>query len=370
MAVYQIDPLRDPRWAGFIQTHPRASVFHTAAWLSSLEKTYGYEPIGFTTSPPSAELRNAWLCCRVNSWLTGRKIVSLPFSDHCEPLINDAADLHELFEALQRQVYEKNLAYVELRPIGCLDIHAGILENSATFFLHRLDLNPGLNLLIRNFHKSSTQRKIRRAQREGLVIQEGRSDLLLDRFYHLQKLTRRRHRLPPQPLRWFRNLTEFFGDALKVRVAFKGPQAIAAMLTLRFKDTLVYKYGCSDARFHRFGGVHLLFWNSIREAKQSGLKCFDLGRSSEHNLGLITFKDRWGAARSSLTYMRYSSGSPNLSTSSWALEISKYVFAHAPDWLISSASSVLYKHVETTPSVARADAVRGVLGRNRSPQEK
>jgi hypothetical protein len=25
--------------------------------------------------------------CRVRSWLTGRRSISLPFSDHCEPLV-------------------------------------------------------------------------------------------------------------------------------------------------------------------------------------------------------------------------------------------------------------------------------------------
>ena len=37
-------------------------------------------------SPPDEPLENGFLFCRVESWLTGRRLVSLPFSDHCEPL--------------------------------------------------------------------------------------------------------------------------------------------------------------------------------------------------------------------------------------------------------------------------------------------
>ena len=88
-------------------------------------------------------------------------------------------------------------------------------------------------------------------------------ELLLDHFYRLMLLTRRRHNIPPQPKRWFQNLIECFGGALKIRVAFKDSRAISAILTLRHKDTLVYKYGCSDAQFHRLGGVQFLFWKSI-----------------------------------------------------------------------------------------------------------
>lgn len=364
MPVYEIDPVRDSRWADFLQRHSRASVFHTAAWLTALERTYGYTGVGFTTSPPSAELKNAWLCCKVNSWLTGHRIVSLPFSDHCEPLVNDPSEFEELFDVVQQRARDEKVAYVELRPIQPLETRAGEFENSASFFLHRLDLEPGLDELFRNFHKSSTQRKIRRAEREGLLIREGRSNLLIESFYHLQRLTRRRHRLPPQPLSWFHNLAQNFGEALKIRVAFQGSHVIAAILTLQFKDTLVYKYGCSDARFHRLGGVHLLFWNSIREAKEAGLKCFDLGRSDEDNPGLITFKDRWGAARSKLNYVRYSPGSPQVPASHWKLRLSKQVFAHAPDWFVSAASSVLYKHVETTSLEIR----RGVTSRHTQPK--
>src|SRR5437899_12937930 len=86
MAVYQIDPLGDPRWADFLEEHPHACVFHTPNWLKTLSRTYGYEPFVVTTSPPRAKLSNGIVFCKLRSWLTGGRIVSLPFSDHCQPL--------------------------------------------------------------------------------------------------------------------------------------------------------------------------------------------------------------------------------------------------------------------------------------------
>ncbi len=84
--VYELDPLRDHRWPSFLQRHPQASVFHSVGWLEALHRTYGYEPVAFTTSPPTSDLKRALLFCRIRSWLTGHRIVSLPFSDHCAPL--------------------------------------------------------------------------------------------------------------------------------------------------------------------------------------------------------------------------------------------------------------------------------------------
>src|SRR5205085_3632500 len=81
--VYHVDPLKDPRWPRFLEGHPRASVFHSPAWLNALFKTYGYKSIVYTTCRPDEELRNGVVLCRVESWLTGRRLVSLPFSDHC-----------------------------------------------------------------------------------------------------------------------------------------------------------------------------------------------------------------------------------------------------------------------------------------------
>src|SRR5437879_4363805 len=107
MAVYQIDPAQDQRWVEFLQRHPRASVFHTPGWLDALQRTYGYEPVVLTTSPASQELSNGVVFCCVSSWLTGRRMVSLPFSDHCEPLVDRPVDLEDLTRSLEQDVKEQ-----------------------------------------------------------------------------------------------------------------------------------------------------------------------------------------------------------------------------------------------------------------------
>src|SRR5690348_9279174 len=79
--TYQINPLTDPRWDCFLGRNPSASVFHSTPWLDALRRTYGYRPVAYTTSCPHSELENALVFCRVDSWLTGRRLVSLPFSE-------------------------------------------------------------------------------------------------------------------------------------------------------------------------------------------------------------------------------------------------------------------------------------------------
>src|SRR5437879_9166625 len=114
--VYTINPLEDPRWAEFVQRHTRASVFHTPGWLEALRRTYGYEPVAYTTTPPGSELTNGVVLCRVYSRITGRRLVSLPFSDHCEPLVDRPADLAGLLHSLELACTNARWKSVELPP--------------------------------------------------------------------------------------------------------------------------------------------------------------------------------------------------------------------------------------------------------------
>lgn len=346
--VYRLQPLNDPRWGGFLQRHAQSSVFHSVQWLDALRRTYGYEPIAVTTCPPDAALDNALVFCQIRSWLTGRRLVSLPFSDHCDPLVNEGADLSAMIPALTKDLRRDKVRYLEIRPTQPVDLVGHGLQPAESFCWHRIDLKPSLDQLFRNFHKDSIQRKIRRAEREGLTLMEGESVDKLDSFYRLLLLTRRRHLLPPQPKKWFRSLIGNFGAALRIRVACKDGQPVASILTLDHKDVLTYKYGCSDSRFHQLGGMHLLFWTSIQEAKQAGMSLFDLGRSDTDDQGLITFKNRWGAECSLLTYLRWSTRklpqtdgqSPKHSEPGAVRTLLQYL----PDPVLRAAGNLLYKH--------------------------
>jgi CelD/BcsL family acetyltransferase involved in cellulose biosynthesis len=349
--VYQIEPLSDRRWDEFLERSPQASVFHSREWLGALHRTYGYEPIVFTTSPPGEDLENGFVLCQVTSWLTGRRLVSLPFSDHCQPL-GQKADLQILIAAIEEELRAGKWRYAEMRPIAGVELPSTNYRTSKTYCHHQLDLTAGLGELFRSFHKNSIQRKIRRAEREGLVYQAGSTESLLDSFYQLLVQTRRRHCVPPQPKKWFQILMDCFGEALKIRIAVKDGNLVAGMLTIQYKNTLVYKYGGADTRFNSLGGIHLLYWKSIQEAKNDGLKIFDLGRSDADQAGLITFKRRWATDESTLIYSRCVA-SPEQDSShifdpggkSWKMRMTRRVFAHTPTVFLPMLGSLLYRHV-------------------------
>ena len=344
MAVYTLNPLHDSRWEDFAETHPRSSIFHTPGWLEALRRTYGYEPIVYTTSAPGTPLVNGIVFCRISSWLTGDRMVSLPFTDHCEPLLEGPQEGKEILRSLQSALGREKFKYVELRPLSANLLTETGLQKNNSFFFHALDLDPELGELFSKLQKDSIQRKIRRAEREALSYEEGRSDTLLQKFYHLFVQTRRRHRLPPQPFDWFRNVATCLGDRLKIRVASKAGRAIASIITLRHSRTMVYKYGGSDASAHNLGAMPFLFWKAIEDAKKDGVRKFDFGRSDCDNPGLITFKDRWGSERTELTYWRLPGhGAPG--RDEWKLRVVGPIFARMPDLILAASGRILYRHL-------------------------
>jgi hypothetical protein len=327
-----------------VNSHPRASVFHSTKWLKALQLAYGYEPLVVTTCSPGSALTNGLVFCRVDSWLTGRRFVSLPFSDHCEPLVNKPDELECLLEHMRQYVGSGKWKYIEVRPLFCQPgIHTG-LTKSVVYRLHRLDLRRSTQDLFRNFHKDCVQRKIRRAERENLQYEEGASEDLLQKFYRLVVMTRRRQCLPPQPLDWFRSLIGAFGNDLKIRMASKNGVAIASILTLSHKKSVVYKYGCSNAAFNNLGGTPLIFWKTIQDGKEGGFEELDMGRSSVDNTGLIAFKEHWGAVGTSISYWTYPRRGTE-SPSGWKRRIAKQVVSAAPSLALRAVGKLLYKHI-------------------------
>ena len=345
---YQLDPIRDSRWRRFVGNHFQASVFHTVAWLQALQKTYKYEPVVFTTSPPEEELKNGIVFCRVESWLTGRRLVSLPFSDHCEPLWDLAGGAGLPIRQLQSVVEDQKYKYCELRPV-----HENFVKTTdqtgfvpcATHFLHTLDLRPDLAEIFDGLDKDSVQRRIQRAERAGLIEKCGRSDDLLKDFYKLFVMTRGRQHVPPSPHVWFRNLIDCLGDALEIRAAYRDGNAVAAILTLQFRDVVYYKYGCSDSRFNNLGATPWLFWRAISSAKSKNANMFDLGRTERDNLGLLQFKNHWSPQPRPLTYWRYPNSPPIDSVHDWKWKMAKKTFSLLPDRCLATVGRLLYRHI-------------------------
>jgi len=333
--------------------HPRASVFHSKGWLQALRDTYGYDWFVFSGAAAS-NLNSAApgvVLSRVRSWLTGKRLVSLPFSDHCSPLVSDPAELTALIDGLKSLLSKEDWSYIEIRPVdSSFDdvLLAAGFQHCNQYLLHRLQLDASADDLFRRFHKSSVQYRVRRAERLGLVCEVGRSPKLIRDFFHLMAITRRRQYLPPQPFAWFENLVRCMGeDGIDIRVAYKDQRPVAAVLNIKAFGHVCYKYSCSDLRFKSMNATCLLLWQTIQDACRDGAQLLDLGRSAIDNHGLIRFKSNWAGEPTRLTYWRLQApwSRSRRGFGNWKVTSTHRILGALPQPVLNSIGSILYKHI-------------------------
>jgi hypothetical protein len=347
--IRTLDPLTDPRWRDLVLRDARATAFHTPEWLEALRRTYGFVPVVYTTEAAHQELRSAIPFCTVASWLTGRRLVSLPFSDHCEPLVDGPKPFGEILDHLTVDARRNGWRYVQLRPLGDAAIDRGGFEHGETSYHHTLDLRPAPDELFQRIKKDN-QTAIRKAERSALRHVVGRDEAFVRAYFGLHVMTRSTQGVPPQPLSWFQNLVRCLGDMIDVDLLVDDDTPIAGMVTILFRDQLICKYTASDRRRDHAGLAKSLLWRSILRAKERGATSLDWGRCEPQHAGLAEYKERFGARRSALSYLRFP-GSPaprpsaDRSRSTWMAGAAKSVIPRLPPAILTMAGRVAYRHV-------------------------
>ena len=239
----------------------------------------------------------------VRSWLTGKRGVSLPFTDNCEPLGGDAKTFGAIFAAATELGKQRGWKYLEGRGGRNLLPDA---TTSISFYGHTVELNPDEAKMFEKMD-GSMRRAIRKAEKENVTVEISQSESALRDFFHLQCLTRQRHGLPPQSLGFFLNihrhiLSENLGF---VAVAAHGGKKIAASVYFFLGGKAIYKYGASDFAHQDLRGTNLVMWAAMRRLACDGVKTLHLGKTALAHDGLRRFKLNLGAAEETLDYFRY-----------------------------------------------------------------
>lgn len=342
-AVRPVDPLADPSWDAGLAGRADASIFHGAAWARVLRETYGFAPFYLTERDPSGRASLLPLL-EANSWLTGRRGVSLPFTDECAPLCADDAACGRLFRAARELARARGWRYLEFRGGRA---RFGDVPASTSYFGHRLALRrdeAGLFAAV----ESSTRRAVRKAEQGGLTVEVSASPAAMEAFYRLLCRTRRRHGLPAQPFRFFRNLQRDLlapglGSIYLVRAA---GVPVAGAVFFHFGATVLYKFGASDDRQQHLRPNNLLMWRAIADFAARGFATLDFGRTSLGNDGLRRFKLGWGAEERRIDYVRYDCRADCWVTApDSAAGWHNRIFRLLPVPLSRMAGAILYKHV-------------------------
>jgi hypothetical protein len=331
----------DERWITYVNSMSSSNIFHHPAWINLMAECYGYRPFVIAISDRNGEIKAGLPLMEVNSWLTGHRWVSLPFTDHCMPLSLDKKSTEKLFEFLSELRLKHNVSHVEVRNLIQDDAYG---YRDRRYVLHIQELSADTDEVVRNFHRN-VRRSIAKAEREGVIIRWAENQHDLDIFYDLHWKTRHRQGVPVQPKRYFELLwQQIINHGLGfILLAYKDSLPIAGGVFLTFKTTLVHKYTASDRDYWRLCPNHALYWSSICWGCEHGYRLVDWGKTSISDTSLRSFKDRWGAQESILTYTILSNTNPNRMTNRLSGIMGVFI-RRLPRCVCRIVGELLYKH--------------------------
>lgn len=341
--VQILDPLRYPRWDGLVLSCEGYSFFHSSNWARVLSASYGYRPLYFVCLA-DGELLSLIPVMEIRSLLTGKRGVSLPFTDYCKPLTVEKGYFDRTLNRIIEFGKEEGWDYLELRGVesGLEGEHPSLCYHD-----HTLDLTQGVENRFSNF-RDSTKRNIKRAIKEGVKVKIESSLDSIKEFYRLNCLTRKHHGLPPQPWIFFRRIYEHVldQDLGLVVLALSRGKTIAGSVFFHFGEKAIYKYGASDRRYQSLRANNLVMWEAIKHYAQCGYKSLSLGRTEPENRGLLQFKDGWGGEKRIVNYYKYSlKKGAYVRGKSPHMGFHTEIFRRTPLSLLNIIGRALYKHM-------------------------
>ena len=341
--IQVLNPLEIADWDAQLALLPGAGFFHTAAWARVLHRTYGYLP-RYQAGTESGRLQSLLPLMEVDSWLTGRRGIALPFTDAVAPLCATAGSFHRLWSAARDQAARRGWKYLECRGGKKWLPEA---PASTSFLNHHLDLTVGETPLLKGCD-DSVRRALRKAEQSALTVEFSQSLASMQVFYRLLGLTRRRHGVPPQPFPFFENIcTQVLAQNMGwVVLARQGAIPVAGAVYFHYGRTAIYKFGSSDETYQHLRANNLVMWRAIRHYAREGYATLDFGRTSLDNAGLRKFKLGWGTQEEQIDYVRYDRASESyVSARDEASGWHNRLFRALPIPLSRLAGALLYRHI-------------------------
>lgn len=300
MTTISLNPTTDHRYRDFICAHQLATIFHTPEWIQVLAETYGFRPVAYAITD-NDKISGVVPFCETRSITGIKRMVSLPYSDFCEPLLSNRENVQSILKLIAAE--HPKIAYIDFRG-GYLLFNGENVRQ--TILTHDIDCTSDKEALF-NSLKPALRRNINKAERGGLVCSVDTSLEAVQHFYQINCNTRRDHGLPPQPRLLFENIWKFIinrGNGFVTTVTLNG-NIIAATLFLLFREKAYFKFGASLEKFLSLRPNDFALWRSILHCKDLGYKAINLGRTELNHEGLLKFKRGWNAQEAEIKYYRY-----------------------------------------------------------------
>jgi hypothetical protein len=255
---------------------PRATFYHTSAWLESLAESYPKLRLGCLVAEeegrPVAYL--PYCAARRGPF---ESLWSLPFGTYGGPVGSEPA-LAPLFAAY-RGLGEKR----SVIEVGWVDYHrqfdapAGATQSIMN---HVVDIAPGFDTVWRERFDKPRRRRARRAEEMGVSVRRASGMDDVGRFYQVY-----RSRLEAweertgHPEALFRGLIARGGTRVRLYLAEHAGEVVGGHFNFYYKDDVTAWYGMASRHGDELHAGTLLYATAMREACDDGFRTYNLGAS-------------------------------------------------------------------------------------------
>lgn len=348
-----LKPEQLPEWDAFAENHPFGWISHLSAWKEVLERSFKHIRGHFLAlwDDDSNQILAGLPIYTVKSWLTGNRLVSVPFLTHCEALISFPQDMDKLLPPILDLYKHINASYIKLvtwrsAPL----IQEPRMGTYRVYKHHYITFDSSLDDLRKKFHKTSVRQPISRALKGPLKVKIGESMTDLSAFFYFYSLTRKRLGLPLIPYRFFSSLWETLGSSpyLTLFLALYEGQPVSANLVLKYKDIALAEFAGDRVEYRKLYANQLLDWEAIKLSYNEGYAFYSFGRTALNNKGLMAYKSRWGTTVDDFHIFSYPGSFAERSVereSSWKYRLIAKMSQKAPGALFQILGKIVYRHM-------------------------
>lgn len=341
-SMVEVNPMTDPGWRELV-TSRRSDLFHSPDWTGAIYDTYGFglrARILYDHERPVAGLVFAEI-----DDLIGRRIVSLPFSDFCDPLVDDMSQWNLLTEGL----FDRSSPFTVKRRFDGIVSGDPRLAEVGRAKWHRVNLGRTPDEIWASLD-SGARRAISKARKSGVMVRPAACLDDVRAFFELHLRVRKyKYALLAQPWPFFEAIWKRFlepGEGELVLAEFER-EVIGGVLFLDWADTTYYKFNASSADSLALRPNDLVLWTGILRGAERGFAWLDFGVSDLDQDGLIRYKRKYASEESEVVTLRHEVAPDHRGRGARSLLpalTDLFVDPSVPDAVSERAGNLLYRY--------------------------
>ena len=277
-----------PAWDEYAASRPESSVYHLAAWADLIKRVFGHRT-RYLAACQNNQIVGVLPLVLFNTPLFGRFATSMPFVNH-GGIVADTSDAAQaLMAAAIHETRAVHGAYLELR-------HTRRMFEGSPVQTHKVEmvlaLQPTVDEQWRVLDRK-LRNQVRKAEKSGLTVRRGGSELL-DDFHGVLAHNMRDLGSPVHSKRFFADILATFPDRTRLLCVSLGSKPVAASFVIWHRDGIEVPWASALRAYNPICPNILLYWEMLRFSIERRFVRFDFGRSTP-NQGTFAFKQQWGA---------------------------------------------------------------------------